>query len=58
MPVVPCDGTPLFGGKTIVMSGAKFKGRLKPATSSAAKRGDESFVHCPLPSPSRKVSPE
>ena len=46
MPVVEWDGEPLFGGKTIVMSGARFKRRSKPTPSSGRPSVDE----YPLPS--------
>ena len=36
MPVIESDGVPLFGGKTIVISGAMFKGRPKPVPKTAA----------------------
>ena len=40
MPVVEWDGVPLFGGKTIVISGAAFKGRPKSPNLSNFKSGD------------------
>ena len=41
MPVVEWDGVPLFGGKTIVISGAMFKGRPKPVPETAAQPDGE-----------------
>ena len=34
MTVVNSRGTPLFGGKTLVLSAAVFKGRPKPASTA------------------------
>ena len=41
MPVVEWDGVPLFGGKTIVISGAMFKGRSKAVAKTAAQPDGE-----------------
>ena len=58
MPVVPWDGTPLFGGRTLVMSGAMFKGRPKPAKSSSLKPVDEPPAVGEVPSLSSEEPPE
>ena len=48
MPVIEWDGVPLFGGKTIVISGAMFKGRPKAVPkTSAPPHGEDSPSFAP-----------
>lgn len=36
MPVLPWDGVPLFGGKTLVLPGGAYKRRTPPTAAVAA----------------------